>query len=86
MENERASISGERVSRSPNSVINSMTRAERREHMRKLGKAAHASRVILNGEERRTLVEAFLLLDRIVKRHGLIEGEGDNAPAPWGEG
>lgn len=71
----------ERISRSLNSTINAMTGEERAAYMRELGRRGNAGRLTLSAEERAGLTEAYRLLDRIAKRHGIdlvapLEGEG----------
>ena len=42
----------------------------RRQHMREIGARGNAERVVLSGEERRALCDAYALLHRIALRHG----------------
>lgn len=59
----------EDVNNSPSPFIRKMSREERREYMRTLGRRAAEGRLILSADEREALTAAYALLSRIYQRH-----------------
>lgn len=80
----RHAPAAERTTRSTSPFINAMSADERREHMRAIGARGNAGRLVLTADEKSGLIEAYRLLDRIAKRHGIdlaapVEGEAGDA-------